>query len=57
MDFSISIQTVTDFCINMALIILIKITESVIERGIDRNLIATNHNLTLDAKLNNIQYF
>lgn len=57
MDFSISIQTVTDFCINMALIILIKITESVIERGIDRNLIATNHNLTLDVKFNNIQYF
>lgn len=57
MDFSISIQTVTDFCINMSLIILIKITESVIERGIARNLITTNHNLTLDVKLNNIQYF
>lgn len=48
---------ITDFCVNTALIILIKITESAIRRGIFRNSITTNHNLTLDAKLNNVQYF
>lgn len=55
--FSILIQTITDFCANTALIILIKITETVIRRGISRNLITTDHNLTLDAKLNSVQYF